>query len=86
MPAKKRDLESAIDKLSRSNRTKAAPASQREQPQPRQKGKSSDPDYKQLGVYIQKEILLKVKSRAALEELELSQVIENLLADWLESK
>lgn len=86
MPAKKqRDLESAIDRLSRSNRTKAAaPNNQPEQPQPRQKGKSSNPDYQQLGVYIKKEILRKVKSKAALQDLELSQIVEDLLVDWLE--
>ena len=89
MPAKKqRDLESAINKLNRSNRTKAAAPvdSQPEQPQPRHMGKSSDPNYKQLGVYIDKDILRKVKSKAALEDLELSQIVEDLLVDWLQSE
>jgi len=46
-------------------------------------GKRSDPDYKQVGLYVNKDIHRQVMTRLAAEDGELSALVEDLLKDWL---
>lgn len=59
------------------------PASENPQSSQRPMGKSRDPNYKQLGLYVRKDIHRKVKSKAAADEIELSELVERLLINWL---
>lgn len=71
--------------------TKAAPVDEDSQPveppkSKRGKGKSSDPDYRQIGVYCHKDVYRKAKAKLALHELEFSQLIEDLLDRWVKEE
>jgi hypothetical protein len=46
-------------------------------------GKRSDPDYKQVGLYVNKNIHRQVMTRLAAEDGELSALVEDLLKQWL---
>jgi hypothetical protein len=46
-------------------------------------GKRSDPDYKQVGLYVNKNIHRQVMKRLAAEDGELSALLEALLKNWL---
>lgn len=50
----------------------------------RRKGKSADPDYTQIGCYIRKDLYRKVKGKAGLEGVEISDVVGELLGQWVE--
>lgn len=50
----------------------------------RRKGKSADPEYKQIGCYIRKDLYRKVKGKAGLEGVEISDVVGELLSRWVE--
>lgn len=63
--------------------TEQAQASEKPKASPRPMGKSRDPNYKQLGLYVKKDIHRKVKSKAAAEDIEISELVESLLIDWL---
>ena len=63
--------------------TDQAQASEKPKASARPMGKSRDPNYKQLGLYVRKDIHRKVKSKAAAEDVELSELVERLLIDWL---
>jgi hypothetical protein len=54
-------------------------------PPPRQKkGKRSNPDFEQVGAYIEKKIHMKVKKRLLDDpERDFSDLINDLLTDWL---
>ena len=45
--------------------------------------KHSDPDYKQMSVYIHKDVRNKVKARLFEQEGEFSALVESLLREWL---
>lgn len=47
-------------------------------------GKRNDPAYVQRSFYIHKETAKTLKARLALEELELSALVEELLTEWLD--
>jgi hypothetical protein len=45
--------------------------------------KHSDPDYKQMSVYVHKDVRNKVKARLFEQGGEFSALVESLLRDWL---
>jgi hypothetical protein len=49
----------------------------------RPRAKHSDPDYKQMSVYIHKDVRAKVKARLLEQDGEFSGLVESLLRDWL---
>jgi hypothetical protein len=49
----------------------------------RPRAKHSDPNYKQMSIYIHKEVRSKVKARLFEEEGEFSELVETLLREWL---
>lgn len=49
----------------------------------RPRAKHSDPDYKQMSVYIHKDVRGKVKARLFEQDEEFSTLVETLLRDWL---
>ena len=50
------------------------------------KAKSNNPDYTRTTIYLPKKMHKKLKAIAVEEEKEMSEIIEELLGDWLESK
>lgn len=50
------------------------------------KSKSSDPNYMRTTVYLQRQVHRKLKSAAADEEKEISEIIEELVMGWLASR
>ena len=55
-------------------------------PPPSKKSKSSDPDYMRTTVYLPKKLHRRLKSVAADEEKEISEIVEELVANWLASR
>jgi hypothetical protein len=49
----------------------------------RPRAKHSDPDYKQMSVYVHKDVRAKVKGRLLEQEGEFSGLVESLLREWL---
>lgn len=49
----------------------------------RPRAKHSDPDYKQMSIYIHKDVRNKVKARLFEQDGEFSALVESLLRDWL---
>jgi uncharacterized protein (DUF4415 family) len=49
----------------------------------RPRAKHSDPDYKQMSVYIHQDVRNKVKARLFEQDGEFSTLVETLLRDWL---
>lgn len=49
----------------------------------RPRAKHSSPEYKQMSVYIHRDIRNKVKARLFEREMEFSGLVESLLRDWL---
>ncbi len=49
----------------------------------RPRAKHSDPDYKQMSVYVHQEVRNKVKARLFEQGGEFSALVESLLRDWL---
>lgn len=49
----------------------------------RPRAKHSNPNYKQMSVYIHKEVRSNVKARLFHEEGEFSELVETLLREWL---
>ena len=49
----------------------------------RPRAKHSDPDYKQMSVYIHQDVRNKVKARLFEQGGEFSALVESLLRDWL---
>ena len=62
--------------------TEAAPTEE----SPPKKSKSSDPDYMWTTVYLPRQIHRRLKSAAADEEKEISEIIEELVTGWLASR
>lgn len=58
---------------------KAAVASELE----RKRGKSADPDYVKLTSYIRKDTHLQVKKKLLDEDKEISELVEELMVEWL---
>jgi hypothetical protein len=52
----------------------------------RPRAKHSDPDYKQMSVYVHKDVRNKVKARLFEQEGEFSELVESLLRDWLKKR
>jgi hypothetical protein len=52
----------------------------------RPRAKHSDPDYKQMSVYVRKDVRSKVKTRLLEQEGEFSALVESLLRDWLKKR
>ncbi|MGD1867259.1 MAG: hypothetical protein ACFB0D_22135 [Phormidesmis sp.] len=48
----------------------------------RKKGKRSDPNYKQTGVYLPKDLTHRVKKRLYDHDIDFSDLIADLLAQW----
>jgi hypothetical protein len=46
-------------------------------------GKRGDPDYRQVSAYVRKDTHQKVKMALLKEDLEFSELVEDLLRDWL---
>ncbi len=63
---------------------KAAPQARKKVGRP--PAKHSDPDYKQMSVYVHKDVRNKVKARLLEQEGEFSALVESLLRDWLKKK
>jgi hypothetical protein len=51
----------------------------------RPRGKHTDPNYKQMSVYVRKDVRLKVKTRLLESGGEFSALVESLLEDWLDN-
>lgn len=62
--------------------TEAAPTEK----SPPKKSKSSDPNYMRTTVYLPRQIHRRLKSAAADEEKEISEIIEELVTGWLASR
>jgi hypothetical protein len=56
------------------------------QSQPTRKSKSTDPNYMRTTVYLPKQLHQQLKAQAVQEEREMSGIVEELLATWLQSK
>jgi Ribbon-helix-helix protein, copG family len=54
--------------------------------QPVRKSKSTDPDYSRTTVYLPKRLHKQLKAAAADEEREMSDILEQLLEQWLKSR
>lgn len=52
----------------------------------RPRAKHSDPDYKQMSVYIHQDVRNKVKARLFEQGGEFSTLVESLLRDWLKKR
>lgn len=52
----------------------------------RAKGKRSDPNFIQVGAYIPKDLNQQVKRRLFDEEMDFSDLVAELLEDWLSKK
>ena len=63
--------------------TKKATATKSKPKVGRPRAKHSDPDYKQMSVYIHKDVRAKVKTRLLTQDGEFSALVESLLRDWL---
>ncbi len=50
------------------------------------KAKSANPDYVRTTIYLPRKMHKKLKAIAVEEEREMSQIMEELLGSWLESK
>ena len=62
----------------------SAKASGRNRPRPgRPPGKHSNPDYAQVTVYVRKTVRKAIKIRLFEEGLEMSELVERLLSNWL---
>ena len=64
-------------------RTGRKPVSQPQKRVGRPRAKHSDPDYKQMSVYIHQDVRNKVKARLFEQDGEFSTLVESLLRDWL---
>jgi hypothetical protein len=64
--------------------TKAAAPAKKKSGRPR--AKHSDPDYKQMSVYIHKDVRNKAKARLFEQGGEFSALVESLLRDWLKKQ
>jgi hypothetical protein len=60
---------------------KAAAPAKKKSGRPR--AKHSDPDYKQMSVYVHKDVRNKAKARLFEQGGEFSALVESLLRDWL---
>ena len=69
----------------RSGRDEGAPESPRRSRPPRSQGagKRGDPHYRQVSAYVRKDTHQKVKMALLEEDREFSELVENLLRDWL---
>lgn len=56
------------------------------EPEERRRGKSSDPEYRQVSAWVRKDTYKTVKDRLQVDfnEKEFSELVQELLADWLE--
>ena len=63
---------------------KAAAPAKKKSGRPR--AKHSDPDYKQMSVYIHKDVRNKAKARLFEQGGEFSALVESLLRDWLKKR
>jgi hypothetical protein len=63
---------------------KAAAPAKKKSGRPR--AKHSDPDYKQMSVYIHKDVRNKAKARLFEQGGEFSALVESLLRDWLKKQ
>jgi hypothetical protein len=68
----------------KATRRKAAALPKKKAGRPR--AKHSDPDYKQMSVYVHKDVRNKVKARLFEQEGEFSELVESLLRDWLKKR
>lgn len=57
-----------------------------QQPSERKKAKGTDPDYVRTTVYLPKRLHRKLKAAALSEEREMSEIVEDLVSQWLESR
>lgn len=56
-------------------------------PKSRNRGKRSNPDYEQVGIYIQRDIHIEVKKILIAEpEHDFSDLVNELLKEWLNAK
>jgi len=51
-----------------------------------QTSKSKNPSYQRTTIYLRKELHTKLKTAAIVEGMEMSEVIETLIEQWLESR
>lgn len=49
-------------------------------------GKRRDPNYQQLGPYVSKPLYHAVRAKVAQEDVELSDVVEQLLQGWIDGR
>lgn len=56
------------------------------EPRPAKKTKSTDPDYVRTTVYLPKRLHKQLKAAAADEEREMSEILEELVEQWLKKR
>ena len=80
----KKDAGDLFKRLAAETHTESEPAEPAKATKGRSRGgKRSDPNYKQIGLYVNKDIHRQVMTRLAAEDGELSELVETLLKDWL---
>lgn len=62
------------------------PAPEAEPPKSAKLSKSKDPNYVRTTVYLPKELHRQLKSVAASEDLEMSEIVEELICQYLKSR
>ena len=83
--SKKKDSTSRFDALFGAAKPKEqTPAP--DEPKPAKKSKSTDPDYVRTTVYLPKRFHKQLKAAAADEEREMSEILEGLVEQWLQSR
>ncbi len=68
------------------NAAKKVPASEAEPTKSTKISKSKDPNYIRTTVYLPKELHRQLKSVAVSDDLEMSQIVEESLAEYLKSR
>ena len=78
------DTENMFSRVAkRQQKTSRPPAPTPEEQPEKPLSKRQSPDYKQVGIYLKKDVHRAVKIKATTEEIEMSQLIEDLLVEWL---
>lgn len=79
------DTENMFNRVARrQQKTSRPPTPTPDEPQPQKSAaKRQNPEYKQVGIYLKKDVHRAVKVKTTIEDIEISQLIEDLLVEWL---
>ena len=85
--SKKKDTSSRFDALfGAAKQLEQTPVSAESEPAKTKKSKSTDPDYVRTTVYLRKRFHKQLKAAAADEEREMSEILEELVEQWLKNR